>query len=315
MINLEVIATKIGKILNGIDLEIPSGVVSPSNDNFFFRVFSEGLYLSENYDAESGKNFIPVVVGAYGGENNPVEGLGEQNRNVMIQLYFPVRFKSDMYALEEYLDSVFVGRVLTFGTQKAVCNVSPAQYGELQDFDFVEFSKWIENVYQHPIEKMETYMAMSVTLYLSSANPGFVYGNDAVAQLTIDGVSSSDLETWFDDDTTATTETLVFASHSLQSNSDPAIQQLMGSSESAGLPVGTSYGSSFSVYVKDSPFYRYLINKWFGGNSQTLTLTLNLTLLGQTYTKTCFIQSVNLILQKGELVTITFAFVKKVVLS
>lgn len=315
MINLETIARKLDSILNGTDTEIPSGLVSPTNESFFFRVFSEGLYLSENYDMNTGKNFLPVVIGAYGGENNPVAGLGEQNRNVLIQVYFPVRFKLEMYELEEYLEEIFVGRTLTFGTKKAICNISPAQFSEFQDFDFNEFDRWVENTYKQPIEKMETYMAMTFTLYLSTSNSEYVYGNSATSTLTIDGISAGDLATWFNNDITKTTDDITFVSQSLQSNSDPAVQQLLGADESEGLPVGTSYASSFTVYIKDSPFYRYLVNQWFNGKAQTITLTLHLDFLGQTYTKTCFIQSLNLTLEKGELVTFTFGFVKKAVID
>ena len=67
MINLEEIVKKLDKILNGIDPDIPTGLANPVTDEYFFMVFSEGLYLSTIADMRAGtrKNFIPVVVGAY----------------------------------------------------------------------------------------------------------------------------------------------------------------------------------------------------------------------------------------------------------
>lgn len=99
---------------------------------------------------------------------------------------------------------------------------------------------------------------------------------------------------------------------SVQSQSEPVGQQIMGETESQGLPVNTSYSSGFTVYYKKNNFYRYIINEWFKGKCQDLVFDYNLTFDGITYKRTCYIQSVNLNIQKGSLATITFAFVRKV---
>ena len=308
MINLETMTQKINNILNGTDAEIPSGLVSPANDNFFFRTFSEGLYLSDVADINTGKNFIPVVVGAYGGENNPVAGLGEQDRNVLIQILFPVRFKAQMYLLEDYLDEVFVGKLLTFGSQKAVCNLSPAQYGELQDFDFLEFNKWVENTYLQKIEKMETYMAMTITLYISTAKnvgntDGFVYGNIYSYQFSIGSMVNGEFAADFTDSAP------VFVDQADSMASNISSQQLLGEKYSKAVAMLTSYSKTIEVYVKDNASYVWLINKYLARDLQGLIVqvveTYGIGTTNPTKTAYYYLNDIALVKTKGELMSVT----------
>ena len=273
MINLEEIARKLDKILNGIDTEIPTGLPSPVTENYFFMVFSEGLYLSTIADMRAGerKNFIPVVVGAYGGENNPVEGLNEQDRNALIQILFPVRFKEQMYELENYLAECFVGRLLTFGNQKCVCNISPAQYGELQDFSFTEFNEWVEHSYKKPLDKTETYMSMTVNLYLSTAKGvgsegGFVYGNSFTTKLKL--YTSDSLSTYYEE------EAPVFIQATPTANAAPASQHILGEDYARGMPQSTAYSKQITLYVKQNSFYAALIDAYINRKYQTYLLGL-----------------------------------------
>jgi len=308
MINLEIIAKTVDTILNGTNPEIPSGLISPTNNDFFFKVYSEGLYLSEVADMGKGKNFIPVVVGAYGGENNPVEGLGEQDRNVMIQILFPVRFKPIMFALEEYLDAIFVGRQLTFGGQKAVCNVSPAQYGELQDVDLNQFREWVETTYKEKVEIMDTYMAMNITLYLSTAKNvgkpgGFVYGNSYSYGFAIGSIVNGSFVADFTDDEP------VFVDQADSSSSQLASQQLLGEKSAKNLALATSYAKTIEVYIKDNSSYVWLIQKYLDRDLQGLTVQVNEEYdIGTTHpTKTAYyvLNDVSLVKTKGELISVT----------
>ena len=310
MINLEIIAQTIDTFLNGTNIEIPSGLVSPTNDDFYFKVYSEGLYLSKVNNMGRGKNFIPVVVGAYGGENNPVEGLGEQDRNVMIQLLFPVKLKQIMFALEDYLDAVFVGRELTFGTQKAVCNLSPAQYGELQDVDLNQFQEWVETTYKQPIEIMETYMAMNITLYLSTAKNvgnegGFVYGNSYTFNFSIGSKVNGEFVA------SMTDSAPVFVDQADGSSSQPESQQLLGEKYSKLINKATSYSKTIEVYVKNDANYEWLIQKYLDRDLQGLMVqvveTYNLGTTNPTKTAYYALNDVSLVKTKGELMSITLS--------
>ena len=308
MINLEVMARKIDKVLNGTDTEIPSGLVCPANDNYFFRTFSEGLFLSEIADKNTGKNFIPVVVGAYGGENNPVAGLGEQDRNVLIQILFPVRFKEQMYLVEEYLDEVFVGKELTFGSQKAVCNLSPAQFSEIQDFNFHQFQEWVENTYLVKIDVNEPFMAMTITLYISTAkgvgnDDGFVYGNSYSFKFSIGTIVDSEFVADFVDNDP------VFVDQADSAASHISSQQLLGEKYSKAVAMLTSYTKTIEVYVKNNSNYVWLINKYLDRDLQGLRVKVEETYgIGATNpTKTAYyyLNDISLVKTKGELMSVT----------
>lgn len=310
--NLETIARKLDKILNGIDTEIPTGLVSPVTDKYFFHVFSQGLYLSEINNMNSGKNFIPVVVGAYGGENNPVPDLGEKDRNVTIQLLFPVRFKEQMYDLEDYLDTVIVGKLLTFGSQKAVCNLSPAQFGELQDFSFDEFNRWVTNNYKRPLSKLETYMSMEIVLYLSTAKNsgelnGFVYGNTLSQSISIKLVGAE--SAFFTDDSP------VFVSMEDNASVSPASQQLLGESSAKGLGQSTAYVEQVNFYFKANASYTKLLEHYKDRKVQDMIITLTDTYtlpntdnqFPGSFARSYYISNITINFVKGALVVVSIA--------
>lgn len=310
MINLETIAKKLDDVLNGIDTDIPNGLVNPVTNDAFFKVFSEGLYLSTIADYNVGKNFFPVIVGAYGGENNPVEGLGEQDRNVLMQILFPVRFKEQFYELEDYLDQVFVGRLLTFGSQKAVCNLSPAQFNELQDFSFNEFNKWVETTYKQPLDRTETYMAMNITLYLSTAKNvgiegGFIYGNSYHTELRF----------YYDDtfDNYSEDKNPIFVQANPTTNISPASQQILEENYARGMPQSAAYSRQITLYCKTTEFYAVLINKYLNRQYQNIIFEIkdsydfNVSGIStvESTPKLYYVSDIIINASKGELMTIT----------
>lgn len=307
MIILNKVAEKLQNILNGTDTEVGTNGTVVQIDNptdYQFVVATQGFHLDKIYDKDTGRNFIPVFISSMGGAYNPVPNLKQATYTIPITIYFPVRFKEDFFALSDYFASIFVGQKLTYGGEKAISNISVSQYGEIQEMDLDQFREWVEEKYRRAINIHEPFMTMNFTLYLSNADSDYVFGNDITASL------SYVLNT-----TTYTDSSLTFADGSLQSHSEPSSEQLLGTNESQSLPSGTSYGSSFAVMVKNTTFYQTLIQEWFNGNIQTMSFNLSLSFLNKTFTRTVYLQSVNMPIRKGEIVSMTFAFVKKVVLS
>lgn len=308
MIILSEVAIKLENILNGTDSET-SSITNPTD--FLYQVETEGYHLDHIMSVD--RNFIPVFISSMGGTYNPVANLKQSNVVIPITFYFPVRFKESFFALNDFLVNVFVGKSLDFGTisGRSICNISVAQFGELDSLDVLkEFQTWVANKYQRQIEILEAYLSMQINLYLSNADVDYVYGNDTSISLSINGTDYEDKD-------------VAFSQASVQSQSQSMSEQIIGQSESQGLPFGVSYGSSFAVYYKDNAFYRYLVNQWFSGNAQTLRFTLTLkigqdrtvdgtTITAPTFSRTCYVESVNLIVQKGELLTITFTFAKAI---
>ena len=175
MIYLDEVCERLQEILNSEDNPI----------DFSYAVEAVGFHADSIYQKDTGKNLIRVYVSTFGGEFNPVPDLGQANYSIPIAFYFPVRFKKSFFALDAYLHSYFVGKMRDFGakTGRCACNLSIASYGEIQDMDYQAFKKWADTVYRKPIEIMEPYMSMTLTLYLGAIADEFVFANDLTATL------------------------------------------------------------------------------------------------------------------------------------
>ena len=345
--NFKLVAEKINRILNGVDSEIIAlGFQNPTD--FDFNVQATGFHLDHIKNEKKGVNFIPVFISSMGGTRNPVPDLKQANYTIPITFYFPVRFKDKLFLLDDFLADCFVGRRLNYGTDEApvrcVSNISVPQFGEIQELDVLkEFASWTEKLYQRQLEVMEPYISMQITLYLSNASEDIIYGNDVTSELSLE--ISSCASAWvinkiyykgdyvvYNDklyrcnvnesreyefnasdwvEVNSTTN-VIFASGSLQSNSQSVSEQEIGTSEARSLPIGTSYGVSFSANIKKDEFYTFLLNKWFDGTIQELRINANLNLDGLEFQRRCFISSLNMPIVKGEPLTITFTFVKAV---
>ena len=305
--NLEKVALKIEKILNGTDEEIGGLSPQPTNPtDFLYEVETTGFHLDHIMNRKQGQNFIPVFISSMGGNMNPVPNLKQGNYNVPIIFYFPVRFKNEMFKLYDYLVDCFVGRSLTFGEDRCICNLSVPTYGEIQELDLKAFKTWVENKYQEQIEDINApYITMQVSLYLTNAASGFVYGNDIHIQLTIEG-------------STVEAEEIVFASGTLQANSQALSEQEEGQDESEAIPTSTTTAVSFSAYYKDNDFFNEILTHWINGTVQELRLTAKLYFgdpndnTTKCYERYAFVESLNMPIRKGELLTITFSLARAI---
>lgn len=315
MIILTEVATKLENILNGSDSETSSLTRTVTYD---FKVATEGFHIDNIINDDKDGNFIPVFISSMGGQFNPVKGLKQGTYSIPIVFYYPVRFKDEFYALGEFLSDVFVGSILNYGTVsgKAVSNISVPQYGEIQDLDFKEFNAWVDALYHKRIEKMEPYMTMQLTLYLTSSISGLVYGNDVTTVFSF----TYNNETYSLSDVS-------FDGASIQSNAQAQSEQEEGTNESSGVPFGTAYGSSIKLYpnletladesTDENPiyFYKELLKVWLQGNIQEVKCELTFTIAGDNdlvFSRTCFIQSIMAPIEKGQIFTLTLSFAKLV---
>lgn len=308
MINFEYVAKKIENVLNGVDAEITAlGFTNPTD--LRYMVETQGFHLDHIMDENIGVNFIPVFISSMGGQINPVPDLKQGNYNVPITFYFPVRFKNKMYALYEYLGDCFIGRYLDYGYEtgsdhvaiKCVSNISVPTFGEIQDLDLKEFKTWVDNKYNQKIEVMEPFITMTVNLYLSNMASGFLWANQVKASLLLMSPTTQTIEDKF--------YPVVFASASATSNSQPVSEQEIGKKMSTSLPSVTAYGSSFTVYMDDSPLFQYILGCWCSGEIQEVRVMLSLEFTtGKSIIKKCMIDSVNIPIVKGDPLTMTFSF-------
>lgn len=175
MIRLEEIATKLNEVLNSTNnpLRIEGQRVA-------FMVATEGFRIDSVADRQLGKNLIPVFIGASGGENNPVEGLNQQTKSVNIAIWYPIVYKEIFYALEDYLDNVFVGKMVNLGTNTGNCltNLGTAQFGEITQNNLNEFEKTANNTYEKTVDVTTNWYSMVLTLFATKMSSGFMFGNE-----------------------------------------------------------------------------------------------------------------------------------------
>lgn len=175
------IAEKLQELLN--DVSCPG--------DFHFVVKSQGFSLDTIANKNTGVNTIPVFVSVLSGENNPVPNLKQKNRNYEINIYFPVRFKEDFFAIEDYLDTCFIAKRVQFGNEIALCNTSIAEYGEITGIQAEQFAEWVNDAYSGTVRVFkkeedinEPYMSMIIRLYTTTLGDGFMFGNDVNYKLT-----------------------------------------------------------------------------------------------------------------------------------
>lgn len=178
------IATKLQEILND-----RTNALNPTD--FHFVVKSQGFALDKISNKDTGVNTIPVFVSVISGENNPVPNLKQKNRTYEINIYFPIRFKETFFALEDYLDECFVAKKVIFGSDTALCNTSPAEYGEITGIQAEQFETWVNDTYEGAVRVFkqeedinEPYMSMTLRLYTTTIGKGFMFGNDVKYNLS-----------------------------------------------------------------------------------------------------------------------------------
>ena len=340
MIVLDEIALKLSELLNDPLYGNPA--------DFNFMVETAGVHLDTIRKED--KNFIPVFISSFGGTFNPVPHLKELTATVQVTLYFPVRFKEEFYALNDFLAENLVGTYLNWGSNsgKCVSNISLPTFGEIQNLDLNEFKQWVSSVYRKEISITEPYMSMNFSLYLTSASASFVFGNEVTLtlqtsdtlRLLFQGVCyyripdmDNSLYAWANYKGTIytnflsgggdvyqdgeiigtgtvqtlseTSENLTFDEGAMSLQSLTQDQQIMGETEAGSAPYGSSLVNSFSVYLKNSAFWLWVLKRLTDGALPSMKFTLNVSCSLFNITRDCFVSMSNLPFRKGEVLKAT----------
>ena len=305
MILLTEIAKKLQDILNGTDSET-SSYTRPVD--FDFHVQNEGYHLDNVYDLNTKKNFIPVFIESLGGQYDAVPNLDRCTNSIAVTFYYPVRFRKDFYAMNDFLVKCFVAKLLNYGelTGKCLSNISIATFGEIETKDFGSLKDWVNSVWKKPIEVMEAYMSMSFTLSLTHCGPDFIYGNEVEYELS------------FKVGNTTYTEPLVWTNSGTGGENSPISQQLVDTDSYAKNVINiTNYNKSIVAYVKNSQMWLKLLEKYNNNQMNALTnlvLTKKYKIGSTTYTYTFnqIILSLNESIPIGDLLSFTITFGDKI---
>ena len=241
MIVLTDVAAKLQEILNSA--ECPT--------DFSFVVKSQGYHLDSIADEKKGTNLIPVFLTMVGGEYNPVPNLHEANFTYGIDIWFPIRFKETFYAINEYLEEVFVGKQLKIGGKVALCNIGVAEYGEITNIHLDQFEEWVNETYEGNVlllkkqyDISEEYMNMHFNLFATTLGDGFIFGNGVKYKLS------------FKLGETTYTENLVWDSSGTGASVSPVSEQLVGVDKFVrNIGNITNFNKSISAYVRNNEFW------------------------------------------------------------
>lgn len=246
MIILSEIVTKLNEILNAND--------NPLSTTFPFVVESPGFHLDSVADHDTRKNFIPVFISSLGGTINPVPLLKQTDATIPMVFYFPVRYKSDFFNLNDWLVDKFCGKTMDWGdiSGKAISNVSLPRYGEIQDLDLIQFKKWTEANFNREIEVMEPFMSMEISLFLSTANSQFIYGNN---------VYITNLSVYYGGNLILSDDEPICIDRADIGSSEPAAQQLFSDTYSRGFPANAAYTKQIPLIIKNQHGYYELLEK------------------------------------------------------
>ena len=340
MLTVKEIANELDSILNGTSPNIPEEATRPFDG--VFSVKTAGYHLDHVYDPKTKSNFFPVFMENGTGEFNPIKDLEQVDYSFPVSIYFPVRFKDKMLAMQEYLVKCFVGQNPLFSVygddgkiaykQGGVTNISAFELGEITDLDLDQYGQsllkqlnaYISEQYKLPVNTMEPWISLNFTLYVSTmknanAKDGYVYGNAFKEVLTITRKKSDGtLEDLSEEVKTDSTNLTYTASTSSQQGFEIGGK---ADSESSSLPLTNARGTGFEAVIKDNEFWNYLLSMYSTGKLSSVPATLEVksrngtTLTGLNLFMEVTIVDFRVPISLGSPLSATFNLVKKAVVN
>ena len=335
MLTVKEIAKELDSILNGTSPNIPEDATRPFDG--VFSVKTSGYHLDHVYDPKTKSNFFPVFMESGTGEFNPIKDLEQVDYSFPVSIYFPVRSKEKMLAMQEYIAKCFVGQTPLFSVygddgkivykQGAVTNVSAFELGEITDLDLDQYGQsllkqlnaYISEQYKLPVNTMEPWISLNFTLYVSTmknanAKDGYVYGNVMKTILRIKH-NGKLLEEEIKTDG-------IGLSYSASTTSQQAFD--IGGSvedEASSYVVTNARGIGFEAVVRDNPFWNTLLEYYSLGKLSQLEASIAIsskdekTLSGLSIIQDVVISSLNISVDLGSPITVKFALTKKGVVN
>lgn len=340
MLTVKEIARELDSILNGTSPNVPEDATRPFDG--VFSVKTAGYHLDHVYDPKTKSNFFPVFIENGSGRFNPIKDLEQVDYSFPVSIYFPIRFKEKMLAMQEYLVKCFVGCAPIFKVygddgklayeQGAITNISAFELGEITDLDLDQYGQsllkqlnaYIAEQYKMPVSNMEPWISLNFTLFVSTmkdanSKGGYVYGNLFKTVLTLTRTKSDGtLEDLSEEIKTSgvglnyTASTSTQQGFAIGGNAD---------GESSSLTLTNARGTAFEATVRDNDFWNYLLSMYSTGNLSKVKASLELkskdgtTLTGLNVYMDVIITSLELSVYVGSPVSAKLSLAKKAVVS
>ena len=106
---------------------------------------------------------------------------------------------------------------------------------------------------------------------------------------------------------------LTFSQGSLQSSTQGNSQQVIGEGESKSIPFTTAYGSSFVAYLNTSAECEYLLYQWVNATltDKAFIIEISIPTMNISYEREVYVQSCNLPIIKGQPLSLTMSFARR----
>lgn len=331
MVTIKELATELQGLLNGTSANAKNVLQRPFDGVFLVQL--EGFHLDNVYDKETSSNFFPVFVGSGEGEFEALTDIGITDMNCPVSIYFPVRFKDQMLAMQSYLQANLVGRSLSIEGQKVITNMSLCTLGEITQMDVDQYgnsilkgiNEFIAEQYRMPVTSMEAWISLNFTLYASTMNGESdergLYGNAVETTLTM-FKKEDDTQVGFPFEVKADGFTYTYTA---QTSSEQGFSTETGTAddESSSMTLTSANGMSFTAYVRtgaldyDEDAMYHIVHSILDGTLSKYYFKITTEIEGLvneddylTITRKLILTNAVLHADKGEPMTIDFTFVK-----
>ena len=308
MIEINELATKLSKILNGLDDET-SSIFNPAT-SFDFVVKTYGTHLDTIADRNLNHNVIPVYIANFSGSVQPIPNLREEDASYDIYMYFPLRFKDTFFRMGNFLIDCFAGKMINFGEESgtAITNLNSPTLADIQQAEFSQFADFINENYDLPISRTELWGVMTFSLYfhqvanLGKTN-GFIVGNQVKHEMS------------FTYGEKTYKENLVIVSGARNLVGDTISEQRINQLQTSGIAKNTSYIDSVQAYARDNEFWRKFIELYERGILQNMEFDYSKVYSlsrRMKFTKKAYLSECPTSDALGETKTFTFTFIKPI---
>lgn len=277
--------TEIGEFVSKLESYLnddSSGSGRPSSSYgghpLYFSVRSPSLPFSDSSagsNVADGSFVVPVMVSQSSpGSYDPYPGIGLFSMSYSVSVIFPLGAYQDILLFFGWLASGFVGRIIDFGPSSGnvCCNIGTPTIGQMQYLETVEFmaeARAVSDVFGPKRTISREWASLNFEFYMSGSDGmgkagGLIYGNAYEVSISIPSLSVS-------------SGRLLMVAPSDSKVGNTYEQQSLGSLRQKGLETNSAYGSVHTVLMQDTPFWKAVVNAFFGMSMSNLKCSLTKT--------------------------------------
>ena len=285
MINIADLTSKVNELLN---------------DNTLTTKFKT-LYWIENLDQtfekdgeeELNERFITAVVMNTTGQYRPIPDILISDQSFILQIYFPQSRQSEILANIEQFSAKLIGKTITVDGKTTVFNLDIPNLSEVKQENIGVLNSYDPRL---SLRETELYGVLQIRIYFVEST-GLMYGNQVSYKLKRVA------------DANYTTLNRIDAATSISKSL--STEQLLNTDTSISLAQFNAFNNTVTFYyIPTSTLMQEIISDAETGANQNRQYNLQIAYGSLTFTKTVIIESSNISVPLGNVLTITCTFKK-----